>query len=200
MTDISRIIVSEMLLEDFVRILIIDDDPASTDLIRILLASYPAEVYSTNLPAEGIDMARKLKPDLILLDMWMPEMDGRQVCKAIRHNSSVPILILSALDTPETIAEVLNAGADDYLVKPVSQNILHAYIRKFSRVHTNRSIDWFHTLPFRLLSLHSKIIHKRENRLCKLVPFAIHRSPDSAGICSSCKAESVASHASRPPP
>jgi two-component system, OmpR family, response regulator MtrA len=123
-----------MLLEDFVRILIIDDDPASTDLIRILLASYPAEVFSTNLPSEGIDMVRKIKPDMILLDMWMPEMDGRQVCKAIRHNSSVPILILSALDTPDTIAEVLNAGADDYLVKPVSQNILHAYLRKFSRV------------------------------------------------------------------
>lgn len=116
------------------RILIIDDDPASTDLIRILLASYPAEVFSTNLPSEGIDMVRKIKPDMILLDMWMPEMDGRQVCKAIRHNSSVPILILSALDTPDTIAEVLNAGADDYLVKPVSQNILHAYLRKFSRV------------------------------------------------------------------
>jgi len=117
-----------------VRILIIDDDPASTELIRILLASFPAEVISTNLPAEGIDLAKKLKPDLILLDLWMPEMDGRQVCKAIRRSSSVPILILSALDSPETIAEVLDAGADDYLIKPVSQNILHAYIKKFLRV------------------------------------------------------------------
>ncbi|GAP20199.1 response regulator transcription factor [Leptolinea tardivitalis] len=116
------------------RILIIDDDPASTELIRILLASFPAEVISTNLPAEGIDLAKKLKPDLILLDLWMPEMDGRQVCKAIRRSSSVPILILSALDSPETIAEVLDAGADDYLIKPVSQNILHAYIKKFLRV------------------------------------------------------------------
>lgn len=117
------------------RILIIDDDPASTELIKILLASFPAEVYSTNLPAEGIDIARKVKPDVILLDLWMPEMDGRQVCKAIRqNNTTVPILILSALDSPEMIAEVLNAGADDYLIKPVSQNILHAYIRKFARV------------------------------------------------------------------
>ncbi len=115
------------------RILIIDDDPASTDLIRILLASFPAEVISTNLPVEGIDLARKIKPDLILLDLWMPEMDGRQVCKTIRRTSFVPIIILSALDTPEMIAEVLNAGADDYLVKPVTQNVLHAYIRKFCR-------------------------------------------------------------------
>ena len=127
-------------MEDFVKILIIDDDPASTDLIRILLSSYPAEVFSTNLPAEGIDMAKKLKPDLILLDLWMPEMDGRQVCKAIRNSSSVPILILSALDTPDTIAEVLNAGADDYLVKPVSQNILHAYLRKFTRIRQTGSL------------------------------------------------------------
>jgi two-component system, OmpR family, response regulator MtrA len=121
-------------LEEFVRILIIDDDPASTDLIRILLSSFPAEVFSTNLPADGIEMVRKIKPDLILLDLWMPEMDGRQVCRAVRQNSHVPILILSALDSPEMIAEVLNAGADDYLVKPVSQNILHAYLRKFTRV------------------------------------------------------------------
>lgn len=85
-------------------------------------------------------MAKKLKPDLILLDLWMPEMDGRQVCKAIRNSSSVPILILSALDTPDTIAEVLNAGADDYLVKPVSQNILHAYLRKFTRIRQTGSL------------------------------------------------------------
>lgn len=122
------------------QILIIDDDPASIDLIRMLLASFPAEVHSTTLPAEGIDLAKKLKPDVILLDMWMPEMDGRQVCKAIRHFSFVPILILSALDTPETIAAVLDAGADDYLVKPVSLNILHAYLRKFSRVSQTGSL------------------------------------------------------------
>jgi two-component system, OmpR family, response regulator VicR len=124
-----------IILEDYLRILIIDDDPASTDLLRILLASYPAEVYTSNLPAEGIEIARKIQPGLILLDLWMPDMDGRQVCKAIRKTSSVPILVLSALDTPEVIADVLNAGADDYLVKPVSQSILQAYIKKFARFH-----------------------------------------------------------------
>lgn len=122
------------------RILVIDDDPASTDLIRLLLATYPAEILSTNFPAEGIEMAKKHNPDLILLDLWMPEMDGRQVCKAIRQNSQVPILILSALDSTEMIADVLNAGADDYLIKPVSQNILHAYIQKFAR--TDQSHQW----------------------------------------------------------
>ncbi len=122
------------------RILVIDDDPASTELIRFLLATYPAEVLSTNLPSEGIEMAKKHRPDLILLDLWMPEMDGREVCKAIRKSSTVPILILSALDSTEMIAEVLNAGADDYLIKPVSQNILHAYIRKFARTHQTGSL------------------------------------------------------------
>lgn len=119
------------------KILVIDDDPASTDLIRLLLAKYPAEIFSTNFPAEGIELAKKHNPDLILLDLWMPEMDGRQVCKAIRQNSQVPILILSALDSTEIIADVLNAGADDYLIKPVSQNILHAYIKKFARTDQN---------------------------------------------------------------
>lgn len=118
-----------------VRILVIDDDPASTDLLRLLLSTYPAEVISTNFPAEGIELAKKHNPDLILLDLWMPEMDGRQVCKAIRQHSQVPVLILSALDSTEIIAEVLDAGADDYLVKPVSQNILHAYVQKFARTN-----------------------------------------------------------------
>ncbi len=117
------------------RILVIDDDPASTDLLRLLLSTYPAEVISTNFPAEGIELAKKHNPDLILLDLWMPEMDGRQVCKAIRQHSQVPVLILSALDSTEIIAEVLDAGADDYLVKPVSQNILHAYVQKFARTN-----------------------------------------------------------------
>lgn len=117
------------------RILVIDDDPASTDLLRLLLSTYPAEIISTNFPAEGIELAKKHNPDLILLDLWMPEMDGRQVCKAIRQHSQVPVLILSALDSTEIIAEVLDAGADDYLVKPVSQNILHAYVQKFARTN-----------------------------------------------------------------
>jgi DNA-binding response OmpR family regulator len=116
-----------------VRILIIDDDPASTDLLKLLLASNPADVFSTNSPGDGIDLVKKMKPDLVLLDLWMPEMNGLEVCQAIRRSSSVPILILSAMDTPETIASVLDAGADDYLVKPITLNILNAYIRKFSR-------------------------------------------------------------------
>lgn len=115
------------------RILIIDDDPASTDLLKLLLASYPADVVTCNTPLDGVELARKLKPDLILLDLWMPEMNGLDVCKSVRRFSTVPILILSALDTPETIAGVLDAGADDYLVKPVTRNILQAYIKKFSR-------------------------------------------------------------------
>jgi len=115
------------------RILIIDDDPASTELLRILLNTIPAEVCSTNLPAEGIEIARKIHPELILLDLWMPEMDGKEVCKAIRKTSNVPIIVLSALDSPEVIADVLNCGADDYLVKPISQGILHAYVKKFTR-------------------------------------------------------------------
>lgn len=122
------------------RILIIDDDPASTDLLKLLLTTFPADVVSTNSPADGIDLARKFKPDLVLLDLWMPDMNGLEVCQAIRRSSSVPILILSAMDTPETIAGVLDAGADDYLVKPVSMNILHAYIRKFSRGYQTGSL------------------------------------------------------------
>ncbi len=103
---------------------------------------------------------------------------ARQVCKAIRQNQfSVPILILSALDTPDIIADVLNAGADDYLVKPVSQSILHAYITEVRPVQTNWSIDRFTRRLFNL-AFHSRIIiNKRENLPCKFVLFAIPNHP-----------------------
>ena len=117
------------------RILIIDDDKSSTDLMRVLLSTYPAEVHITNNPSEGIELARQIRPGLILLDQCMPEMDGKQVCQVIRKTSSTPILILSAADTPDMIASILDAGADDFLEKPVSREMLFAYINKLTRYH-----------------------------------------------------------------
>ncbi|MEN4011040.1 MAG: response regulator transcription factor [Chloroflexota bacterium] len=114
-------------------ILVIDDDPAMTELLAALLQTIPAKVIAVNSGQEGIDRAQQHRPDIVILDLMMPEMDGWQVCKKIREFSNVPILILSALDHPGMVATALDAGADDYLIKPVSSGMLIARINTLLR-------------------------------------------------------------------
>ncbi len=115
------------------KILVIDDDPAMMELLKILLQSLCATMFSAYNGAKGIELCRKEKPDVVILDLMMPEPDGWQVCKTIRQFSQVPILILSALDNPGLIAKALDAGADDYLIKPVSSSMLIAHIQNLLR-------------------------------------------------------------------
>lgn len=107
------------------RILIIDDDPASTDLFTLMLQqSITAEVITANSSNEGIAMSRKYQPDLIMLNLMMPVMNGIDVCREIRNFYHRPILALSAINQPELIANALDAGADDCLCKPVGRSML----------------------------------------------------------------------------
>jgi DNA-binding response OmpR family regulator len=114
-------------------ILIVDDDPAMTDLLKLLLQPASATIFSANSGIEGIRLVKLKTPDIILLDLMMPEMDGWQVCKQVREFSKVPILVLSALDNPSMVATALDSGADDYLIKPVASGILLAHINKLMR-------------------------------------------------------------------
>ncbi|MFN8412505.1 MAG: response regulator transcription factor [Anaerolineales bacterium] len=115
------------------KVLVIDDDTAITELMGMLLKTHGFDVITTNSGAEGVKLTQDLLPSVILLDLMMPDMDGWQVCKAIRSFSNVPILILSAINDPRMVASVLDAGADDFLVKPVPSGILVAHIRKMVR-------------------------------------------------------------------
>jgi DNA-binding response OmpR family regulator len=115
------------------KILVIDDDTAITELMSMLLKTHGFDVITTNIGAEGVELARKNEPSVVLLDLMMPDMDGWQVCKAIRAFSNIPILILSAINDPSVVASVLDAGADDFLVKPVPSSVLIAHIRKMVR-------------------------------------------------------------------
>lgn len=114
-------------------ILVIDDDPAITELLKEILQSDNTVVYTSNRGDEGIELAHKNKPDIIILDLMMPEIDGWQVCKRLREFSNAPILILSALDNPKLVAAALDAGADDYIIKPVSSSILIAHVNNLLR-------------------------------------------------------------------
>src|SRR5258706_1410982 len=124
------------------KVLTIDDDTAMTELIGLLLRSYGLEVISANDGEKGLQLARSEKPDLIMLDLTMPGVDGWQGCKTIRTFSKVPVIVLSARDEPTTISSALDAGADDYMVKPVPSSVLIAHINNLTRrahVENNKS-------------------------------------------------------------
>ena len=116
-----------------IKILVIDDDIAITELMSMLLRTHGFEVLTTNSGAEGVKLVREKLPNVVLLDLMMPDLDGWQVSKAIRAFNNVPILILSAINDPAMVASVLDAGADDFLVKPVPSSVLVANIRKMVR-------------------------------------------------------------------
>lgn len=115
------------------KILVIDDDPAMTELLKLLLQPAATDVHAANSGPDGIKLARTINPDVIILDLMMPDMDGWEVCHNIREKSSVPILILSALDNPGMVARALDAGADDYLIKPVPSGVLIAHLQNLVR-------------------------------------------------------------------
>ncbi len=126
-----------------IKILAIDDDIAMTELLKFLLQPHNFEITAANSGQEGIDLIQKTNPDIILLDLMMPDMDGWETCKKIRDFSNTPIVMLSALNNPSMVASALDAGADDYLVKPVPSSLLVAHIRNLAR----RSTGQLHPYP-----------------------------------------------------
>jgi len=123
------------------KILVIDDDPAMTELLSLVLAPTKAQIITSNSGEEGLRLVSDYSPDIILLDLMMPNMDGWQVTENIRKFSSTPILILSVLDNPGLVAKALDKGADDYLVKPVPSGILIAHINNLTRRRGIRNPD-----------------------------------------------------------
>jgi len=111
------------------RILIIDDDPAMTQLLRLILDATGYEINVTNSSQKGLSLVQEGVPDIIIMNLLMPDTDGGRVCREIRAISSAPILVLSALNSPSLIASLLYAGADDYLVKPVPNAVLLTHIQ-----------------------------------------------------------------------
>lgn len=115
------------------RILVIDDDAAMTEMLKVTLEPRAFDVLTANTGEEGIEAAKNQDPDVIILDLFMPGVDGWQVCKAIRKYSQVPILVLSAINKPGTVAKALDEGADDYLIKPVPSGVLVAHLNNLIR-------------------------------------------------------------------
>ena len=115
------------------RVLIVDDDSDTTDLLRIILEPNDFEVSVANTGKQGVEQARTTVPDMMIVDLTMPDMDGLKVCREVRQFSSMPILILSAVSRPNVAEEVLDSGADDFLVKPMSSGVLIASLNRLAR-------------------------------------------------------------------
>lgn len=132
------------------KVLIIDDGPAMTELIGLLLRSHGLEVVACNDSERSIELVKSENPDIVLLDLMMPNLDGWEICKTIRAFASIPIIILSAIDDPAVISSALDAGADDYLVKPTPGGVLVAHINNLARryiVEKNKNAMIRHTSP-----------------------------------------------------
>lgn len=111
------------------RLLVIDDDPAILRAIRRGLEGHGYRVDQLSQGAAVLETIRRTHPDVILLDLVLPDADGIDLCRAIRAESAVPIIVLSALGDDPRKVRALDEGADDYLVKPFSMAELEARIR-----------------------------------------------------------------------
>ena len=121
------------------QILIIDDEVQIKRFLRISLEANSYRVHETSTGQEGILKAAHLRPDMIILDMSLPDMDGLDVLKRIREWTETPVIILSVRDSDRDKVAVLDAGADDYLTKPFSVDELLARLRVAQR---HAQPDW----------------------------------------------------------
>jgi two-component system, OmpR family, KDP operon response regulator KdpE len=111
------------------RILVVDDEPNIIATIAPLLRARGYEVFSAMTGGAALDAVGRDKPDLIILDLGLPDIDGAEVCRRVRETSGVPILVLSARGAEGDKVKALDAGADDYVTKPFSTEELLARIR-----------------------------------------------------------------------
>ncbi|MGI6727121.1 MAG: winged helix-turn-helix domain-containing protein [Anaerovoracaceae bacterium] len=114
---------------DIKKILIIEDEKSIADIIKFNLVKEGFEIVTAYDGKKGLQKALSIKPDLILLDIMLPELDGFQVCKKVRETSTVPILILTAKEEEVDKVLGLELGADDYITKPFSMRELVARIK-----------------------------------------------------------------------
>ncbi|PKQ24124.1 MAG: DNA-binding response regulator [Actinobacteria bacterium HGW-Actinobacteria-5] len=115
------------------RVLVVEDDPAIARLLRRSLTDRGDSVEVASDGATGLTIAMRDKPDVVLLDLGLPDLDGRQVLQMLRAVSQVPVIVVTAQDDDRTVVQALDAGADDYLVKPFGSEQLAARIRAVLR-------------------------------------------------------------------
>jgi DNA-binding response OmpR family regulator len=115
------------------KILVVEDDRKTAELVRMYLERDGHQVLMAANGRQGLDMARQRRPDLVVLDIMLPEVDGLDVCRILRAESKVAIVLLTARTTEADTLIGLDLGADDYVHKPFSPSILAARVRSVLR-------------------------------------------------------------------
>jgi two-component system KDP operon response regulator KdpE len=153
-------------------IIVIEDDPPIRRFLRTGLSTQGFTVFESDTGKQGIIEAEIRKPDLVILDLGLPDMDGVEVIKAIRTWSAIPIIILSARSGEQHKIDALDAGADDYLTKPFGFGELLARIRVALR-HAIRPMEHIQADVFITANLKVDL----HNRLVSIDDQEIHLTP-----------------------
>ena len=151
------------------RVLVVDDD---TSLLRALGISLRARGYEVDLAAtgaQGLDLAAHQHPDVILLDLGLPDIDGVDVLRGLRGWTAVPVIVLSARDRGSAKVEALDAGADDYVTKPFAMDELLARLRAALRRGTPSDESALVETPSFAIDLLAKRVH-RDGEVVRLTP------------------------------
>jgi class 3 adenylate cyclase/CheY-like chemotaxis protein len=167
-------------VRDPARILVVDDTPENRDILEMRLTSRRYEVITAVDGEDGLAKVREFLPDLILLDVMMPKLDGFEACRRIRADASlpfIPIILVTAKTDTKDVVEGLEAGGDDYLTKPVDQAALVARVRSMLRIkalhdqvqaQAGELADWNRTLEDRVAAQLAEI--DRMGRLKRFLP------------------------------
>jgi two-component system KDP operon response regulator KdpE len=123
------------------KILIVDDEPQITRVLRTALSTQGYALRIAGNGVQALEVAHQWKPDLVITDLAMPEMDGVELCRELRAVSQVPIIVLSVRNQDRMKIEALDAGADDYVTKPFSIQELQARVRSQLRRSTSASAE-----------------------------------------------------------
>ena len=115
------------------KVLVVDDDVKTVELVKLYLTRDGYQVLTAYDGIEALRLARESRPDLIILDLMLPDIDGLEVCRILRHESDVPIIMLTARSTDQDKLTGLGLGADDYVTKPFSLKELAARVQAVLR-------------------------------------------------------------------
>ena len=151
------------------RVLVVDDEPQITRVLRTVLTSQGYQVRTAGEGESALLSFNEWRPELVITDLYMPRMDGVELCRRIRAVSTVPIIVLSVKGEERTKVEALDSGADDYVTKPFGIDELLARVRAaLRRAGVDSDLASFDVGDFRI-DLEARRVHVRDNEV-RLTP------------------------------
>ncbi len=148
------------------KLLVVDDEAQIIRVLRHILSAHQFDIRTASNGESALELFHDWKPDLIITDLQMPNMDGLELCRRLREISDVPIIVLSVRDEEKTIVEALDAGADDYVTKPFGTNELLARVRASLRRLPEKTADFIEVGDFYVdFSAHKVLVNKEETHL-----------------------------------